>query len=188
MRTLNEPTYSNRHARRSILRLIAFSVLLFLQTSVYAFQIESVAMRNMDAFNKFESLEQNAVVIKIRDTGFRYMNRFELASGEISNDDVHSFFISAGPSWRFKKRIARSGLAFVEFGTSPTWISNDEFEDRSLGGNIFFTSNIQIGAHFGYRREVTISLRVHHISNGGMNAKNPGTDMIGLEFSHVLGR
>ena len=188
MKTLNEPTYSPHHARSFLLRLIAFSVLLFLQTSVYAFEIESVAMRNMDAFHKFESLEQDAVVIKIRETGFRYMDRFELASGEISNDDVHSFFISAGPSWRFNKRIARSGLAFIEFGTSPTLISNDEFEDKSLGGNMFFTSNIQIGAHFGYRREITISLRVHHISNGGMNTKNPGTDMVGLEFSYVLGR
>lgn len=169
-----------------LLNLFLDLTLLLLQSPAYALEFESVAMRNMYSYKKFEGVTQNAVVIKSRENSFRYIDRFELASGELTNGETSSFFISAGPAWRFNKRIAGSGLAFIEFGTSPTWISNGNFEDESLGGHVFFTSNMQLGMHFGYRRELTLSLRVHHISNGGLNSTNPGTDMVGLEMSYLF--
>ncbi len=167
--------------------LLGLTLSLF-QNPVSALQMESVAMRNMSAYKKFDGLSQNAFVIKTKATQVKYVDHIEFASGELANDEDNSFFVSAGPAWRFNKRIAQSGLAFVEFGTSPTWISNNQFGDESLGGHIFFTSNIQIGMHFGFRRELTLALRVHHISNGGLGSKNPGTDMVGLEMTYLFKR
>jgi len=39
-----------------------------------------------------------------------------------------------------------------------------------------------------FRRELTLSVRIHHISNGGLSSENPGTDMLGIELSYALGR
>ena len=188
MNILHKPTYFAHNQHRHYLRLLVFVALILIQSSATALQVEYVAMRNMDAFKKFNNLEQSAIVIKTRDSGIPYMEHLEFASGELSNGEDHSTFFSVGPTWRFNKRIASSGLAFIEFGTSPTWISSDNFDNRALGGNLYFTSNVQLGMHFGYRREVTLSLRVHHISNGGMSSKNPGADMVGLELSYVFGK
>jgi len=167
--------------------LFALGIILF-HSPAHALQFESVAMRNMDSYKKFDGVTQSAVVIKSRVERSKFFDRMEFASGELGNGEDNSFFVSVGPSWRFNKRIAGSGLAFLELGTSPTWIENGDFGDESLGGHMFFTSNVQLGVHFGYRRELTLSVRVHHISNGGLASTNPGTDMVGVELSYALGR
>lgn len=161
---------------------------LLCQTPALAVQFDSIAMRNMNAYNKFDGLAQNAIVIKTRVTGTRYLDYIEYASGEIADDEDNSFFLSIGPAWRFNKHFARSGIAFLELGTSPTWINNNDFADKTLGGHFFFTTNVQLGMHFGYRRELTLSLRLQHISNGGFGSKNPGTDMAGIELSYIFGK
>jgi len=179
--------YRQRLLNLSLYSLFALGIILF-NTPAHALQFESVAMRNMDSYKKFDGVTQSAVVVKSRVERSKFFDRIEFASGELGDGENNSFFVSAGPSWRFNKRIAGSGLAFVELGTSPTWIENGNFGDESLGGHMFFTSNIQMGVHFGYRRELTLSVRVHHISNGGLASTNPGTDMVGIELSYAPGR
>jgi len=178
--------------RTLYLNLILYTLfamtLLVVPSPAHTLQFESVAVRNMDSYKKFDGVTQNAVVIKSRIERSKFFDRIEFASGELGNGENNSFFVSAGPSWRFNKRIAGSGLAFIEFGTSPTWIEDGVFGSESLGGHMFFTSNVQLGAHFGYRRELTLSVRIHHISNGGLASTNPGTDMVGIELSYALGR
>ena len=188
MKTIKQFTSSTNTSFLSLLHLFVFLALLLSQTPASALQFESVAMRNMTSYKKFEGLSQNAVVIKSRETRVKYLNRFEFSGGQLTDGETSSVFMSFGPAWRFNQRVARSGLAFIEFGTSPTWISNDIFDNESLGGHVFFTSNVQLGVHFGYRRELTLSLRVHHISNGGINSTNPGTDMVGLEMSYIFNK
>jgi len=182
--TLN--VFRQRHLNLSLYSLLALVIILF-HEPVNALQFESVAMRNMDTYKKFDGVTQNAIVVKSRVERSRLFDRMEFASGKLGNGDDNSFFVSAGPSWRFNKRVGGSGLAFIELGTSPTWIEDGNFDDESLGGHIFFTSNVQAGVHFGYRRELTLSVRVHHISNGGLASTNPGTDMVGVELSYALG-
>jgi len=171
----------------NIKHLAAFTLLLLCNVA-NAFQIDSVAARNMSSFKKFDGLEQNAIVIKTSNNNIRYVDRIELSSGELTNGEDSSFFVSAGPAWRFNKRVARSGLAYIELGISPTWIDSENFSDESLGGHMFFTSNLQAGLHFGRHRELSLSVRVHHISNGGLSRENPGTDMVGIEMSYLFGR
>lgn len=187
MKTTTQLTRSTENAFINRLSLFVFFALLLFQTPAFALQLESISVRDMNAYKKFDGVTQNAVVIKAKIDQSKYFDRLEFSSGELATEEDSSFFVSAGPSWRFNKRIAGRGLGFIELGTSPTWIENGNFGDESLGGHFFFTSNIQLGMHFGYRRENTLSVRVHHISNGGLSSKNPGTDMIGIELSYALG-
>ena len=170
------------------IKLLAIFTLLLIHNLANAYQIDSVAARNMSSFKKFDGLVQNAIVIKTSNNNIPYVDKIELSSGGLTNGEDSSFFVSAGPSWRFNKRVARSGLAYIEFGINPTWIDNGHFSDESLGGSMFFTSNVQLGVHFGRHRELSLSVRVHHISNGGLSTDNPGTDMIGFEMSYLFGR
>ena len=170
------------------LKSSALIILLFFQYSVSAFQIDSVAARNMSSYKKFDGLSQNAIVIKTSNNHIKYVDRIEYSSGELSNGEDRSFFVSVGPSWRFNKRVVRNKLAYIEFGISPTWISNSDFANESLGGNAFFTSNVQLGMRFGNHRDLSLSVRVQHISNGGLSSDNPGTDMVGIELSYLFGR
>ena len=170
------------------LKLLLSLTILLTQSTAFALQFESISVRDMNAYKKFDGVTQNALVIKAKIDQSKYFDRLEFSSGELGNEEDSSFFVSAGPSWRFNKRMSGRGVGFIELGTSPTWIENGNFGDESLGGHLFFTSNVQLGMHFGYRRENTLSVRVHHISNGGLSSKNPGTDMIGIELSYALGR
>lgn len=188
MKTTIQLILSTDNAFINRLPLLVFLALLLFQTPAFALQFESISVRDMNAYKKFDGVTQNAVVIKAKIDQSNYFDRLEFSSGELSNDEDSGVFVSVGPSWRFNKRIADRGLGFIEFGTSPTWIENGNFGDESLGGHFFFTSNVQLGIHFGYRRENTLSVRVHHISNGGLSSKNPGTDMIGIELSYAMGR
>lgn len=186
---LFETIYLKAKKLHKVFVLLTFGMTLtLLYSPAGAFQFESIAMRNMDTFKKFGGVTQNALVIKTKIEGSEYFNRIEFASGELTDDEDGSFFVSAGPSWRFNKRISGNGIAFIELGTSPTWIENGNFGDESLGGHLFFTSNVQLGMYFGHRRALTLSVRIHHISNGGLSSDNPGTDMVGIELSYALGR
>ena len=186
---LFETLYLKAKQRRNAIVLLMLGMTLILFYSpAQSFQFETIAMRNMNTFKKFDGVIQNALVIKSTMEDNKYFDRIEFASGELVDDEDGSFFVSVGPSWRFNKRISGSGIAFIEFGTSPTWIENGSFGDESLGGHLFFTSNVQLGMHFGHRRALTLSVRIHHISNGGLSSKNPGTDMVGIELSYALGR
>ena len=77
----------------SLLHLFVFLAILLIQTPASALEFESVAMRNMTSYQKFEGLSQNAVVLKLRETRVKYLDRFEFASGELTNGDTHSVFI-----------------------------------------------------------------------------------------------
>ncbi len=84
--------------------------------------------------------------------------------------------------------MAGSGLAFVELGTSPAWLEDGDFGDEFLDGYMFFTSNVQLGVHFGYQHELMLTIRIHPISNGGLTPTNLGTDRMSIEISDTLAR
>ena len=93
MKTINKLISLTDTSFLSFLHLFVFLALLLFQTPASALQFESVAMRNMTSYKKFEGLSQNAVVIKLRETRVKYLDRFELASGELTNGDTHSVFM-----------------------------------------------------------------------------------------------
>lgn len=137
--------------------------------------------RVMAAGDKFDGVHQYAVAFKIRPPRRLRARHLELAVGSVSSSTADRAFVSFGPVWRFP--IAREA-AFLEFGFSPTLLSGSEFGGRDLGGNFHFTSSISIGATFGRRQAIAVSLRAQHTSNGGLHDANPGIDMLGLNVSY----
>ena len=106
--------------------------------------------------------------------------RLELAIGTISTSQDTRPVVSLGPVWRLP--ISSSSL-FVELGISPTLLGGSSFNGREMGGNFQFTSFAALGANFGPRDSVALSLRIQHTSNGSLNSSNPGMDMIGLNIT-----
>lgn len=133
------------------------------------------------AGDKFDGVTQFAMAIELPAPVILLADRTELAFGALYAADGDEIFLAIGPVWRmpvFDRRL------FVDVGIAPTWISGSTLNGRDLGGNLHFTSSISLGKQIGHK--TFVSLRVQHMSNGGLSATNPGMDMVGLEFSMGL--
>lgn len=142
--------------------------------------IVPVGYRILFAGDEFDGVRQYAVTYDIRPPRRLRSRHLELAVGQIASASSDQACISFGPVWRLQ--IAGE-FAFVDLGFSTTLISGSRFNGRNLGGNVHFTSSISIGATFGRRQSVAVSLRVQHTSNGGLSETNPGIDMIGINVT-----
>jgi len=129
------------------------------------------------ATGKFGDTSGAAVAFRLPAPALLRAHRLELAFGSFVGNGDASAVVSAGPVWRWP--IADS-VAFVDFGFSPTLVSNPQFGERDLGGHFHFTSSLAIGARF---EAFEVALRTQHTSNGGLNGSNPGLDMVGLNFA-----
>ena len=132
------------------------------------------------AGDKFADTWQSAVAFSMRPPRRLRARRLELAIGTLSTSKEIRFFVSVGPVWRLP---INSRSLFVELGFSPTLISGSSFNGRDMGGNFHFISSAALRATFGARHSVALSLRIQHMSNGGLNSTNPGMDMIGLNIT-----
>ena len=130
--------------------------------------------------DKFADTWQFAVAFKIRPPRRLRARRVEVAIGTLSTSQENRLFVSLGPVWQLP---IRSRSLFVELGISPTLLSGSSFNGRDMGGNFHFTSSAAIRATLGARDSVTLSLRIQHMSNGGLSSTNPGMDMIGLNIT-----
>lgn len=102
MKTIKRVSSSTTDNSSLTLQLSVFLALLMLQTPVLALQFESIAIRNMTSYKKFGGTSQSAIVIKSRENRAGYLDRFEFSSGELTDGETRSVFISFGPAWRFK--------------------------------------------------------------------------------------
>ena len=132
------------------------------------------------ASDKFSDTVQFAAVFKFRPPRRLRARRVELVVGTIATSQENRLFVSLGPVWQLP--IANRSM-FFELGISPTFIGGSSFNQRDMGGNFHFTSSAAIGARFGKRGALSLSLRVQHTSNGGLSSTNPGMDMIGINFA-----
>ncbi len=132
------------------------------------------------ASDKFADTWQFAVTFRMRPPRLLRAERVELAIGTLSTSHENRLFVSLGPVWRLPIRGQR---LFVELGFSPTLLSGSSFNGRNMGGNFHFTSSAAVRMTLGARDSVTLSLRIQHMSNGGLNSTNPGMDMIGLNIA-----
>ena len=104
----------------------------------------------------------------------------EVAVGTLSTSQENRLFVSLGPVWQLP---IRSQWLSVELGISPTLLSGSSFNGRDVGGNFHFISSAAVRATFGAHDSVALSLRIQHMSNGGLSSTNPGMDMIGLNIT-----
>ena len=59
------------------------------------------------------------------------------------------------------------------------WMIEDAFD---LGGHMHFRSTLGIGTNI--TDSAALSLAFSHISNGGLNDRNPGMDMVMRRLTH----
>ncbi len=129
------------------------------------------------AGDKFSDTVQFAVAFKFRPPRRLRAKRVELVVGTIATSRESRLYVSLGPVWQLP--IANRSM-FLEWGISPTFIGGSSFNQHDIGGNFHFTSFAAVGASFGKRDALSLSLRVQHTSNGGLSSTNPGMDMIGI--------
>ncbi len=132
------------------------------------------------ADDKFTDTWQFAVAFRLRPPRRLKARRLELAVGILSTSQENRLFVSLGPVWQLP---IRSQWLSVELGISPTLLSGSSFNGRDMGGNFHFISSAAARATFGAHDSVALSLRIQHMSNGGLSSTNPGMDMIGLNIT-----
>jgi hypothetical protein len=137
------------------------------------------------AYRSVSDVRQFAVAWQTRAPRWTRAARAELAAGAISGLGKSRAFVSAGPVWRLNDA---DKLLFVEFGFSPTLLGGSTLCEYDLGGNIHFTSTFIVGRALGRRQQYLLSMRIQHLSNGGLNSTNPGLDSIGVGFSGEFGK
>lgn len=171
----------------------------FVHVLVFLVALLSLSLQNLNAraatltpddyrsgkvIDKFDDAWQFAVAYKLRPPrrlGARYL---ELALGLIETPDESHTFVSLGPVWQFPLYADRISL---KLGFSPTLLSGSSFGAHDMGGNFHFTSSASIETSFGDRRAFSVALRIQHTSNGGLSRRNPGMEIVGLNFSYALG-
>jgi hypothetical protein len=130
--------------------------------------------------DKFSDTWQFAMAYRIRSPQFLHAQHLELAAGTLSTSVDNKLFVSLGPVWRLPLNNDRM---FVDLGISPTLLSGSSFNGRDMGGNFHFTSSAEIVAFIDARNNLSMSLRIQHMSNGGISSTNPGMDMVGIRFA-----
>jgi hypothetical protein len=111
-------------------------------------------------------------------------SRIEIALGVVDGSGRARPFVSVGPVWRLNHPEAP---AFVEIGFRPTALGGSSVGNEELGGNLHFTSSVAVGRDFDRGPLARIALRIQHLSNGGLRDRNPGLDLVGLNFVSRFG-
>ena len=178
---------SEQHSRLAVI-LCAF----FLSSSAHAdIQFSSVGIVGANSLQKFTGMGQYGVLLGCRvSSGSRVFwmpSRLDFSAGWLERGSHASLFVSAGPSYRWHMNKSDQSKWFVDFGVHPTFISQSRFEGKNLGGEVFFTSHLGLGVYLGRQGKSSLVLRYQHISNAGLNDRNPGVDMLGLAYSYNFG-
>ena len=176
---------SNNKTRRGVaIPETVFAIIMIFGTlsyqTAYASTLRPNVYRVSVAGDKFSDTWQVAATFHLRAPRRIRARRLELAVGTVSTSNEIILFVSFGPVWRLPITDRR---LFVEIGFSPTFFAGSTFNHRDMGGNLHFTSSATFGTTFGARDASSISLRIQHTSNGGLNSTNPGLDMIGINFA-----
>ena len=165
--------------------MVAVSVLLILtgvfNSNAVSQERDILEVRASVATKKFSGAYQIAVALHLSPPQWLHANRLELAVGGIAHAGDTRPWASIGPVWRWRDFAGRPNL-YLELGFSPTLLGRSTFGSRDLGGNIHFTSSLAVGRRFSSLGDAALTLRIQHISNGGLNARNPGMDMIGVSY------
>lgn len=179
-----QPLCSERdRGSRTLLKTVFASVLILATLSyqiAYASKFRPSAYRASVAGDKFSDTWQAAAVFELRAPRRIRAKKMELVVGTTSTSNEVRPFVSLGPVWRLPLSRRR---AFLELGISPTFFAGSTFNNRNIGGNFHFTSFASLGMSLGGDDDSSISLRIQHTSNGGLDSTNPGMDMVGIDFA-----
>lgn len=178
---MSPATPNLRHTRRSVRAIATLLAIVALPaTSNAAPEFSPDEVRILSAVGKFGDTHQVAAAYRLRAPRPLRAHHLELAVGSIVEGGSYHPFVSVGPVWRW---APGSGAQYVDFGFSPTLLSDSRIGGRELGGAFHFTSSLSVGLRFGPAERYAVALRAQHTSNGGLNSDNPGLDLVGLNVS-----
>lgn len=151
--------------------------------------LDGFGLRRSHADRGFRDLNQQAAFLDFRlpfswEIRGRYLvqPRLTLEAGHVMHGAYKRLFGSIGPSFRFSS-LDPGKRWFTDVGLSPTAINGASFGDDDFGTPFNFTTFVGRGRRFGSDANLEIRIRYQHISNGGINHTNPGTNMAGIDFT-----
>ena len=101
---------------------------------------------------------------------------------DAARDEDDVFTVHFGPTWQYDPQVIDP--VFIEIGTAPTLVSEDELAESDIGGNFQFTSHVTVGTRFGRGDRWEAGVRVQHISNAGIEDENPGLNFVMFEVGY----
>lgn len=103
--------------------------------------------------------------------------RWETALSYWKVDNDHAVVFALGPTLEYP--LPRDNW-HLSLGIQPTFFSDYESDNRSLGGPFEFTSHI--GLRWQPGADWYVGARVQHTSNAGIYETNPGVDLFAVEI------
>ncbi len=107
--------------------------------------------------------------------------RLNATAGAIRGGAETGFISSVGPGIILSNTGDQISL---DIGSRATFLSRSRFGRQTLGGRFHFTSYIGIAFQLG--RNLGIGYRYQHMSNAGINKRNPGLNMHMFGISYRL--
>lgn len=112
-------------------------------------------------------------------SGWSLETRLNATIGVLADNDETGAIISLGP----ELKLTNPGNKFyITIGSSPTYISEDRYREKDLGGHFQFTSHVSLGYRFN--PDFSLAYRFHHISNASLDDTNPGLDVHSLSADY----
>ncbi len=142
-----------------VIAMISFSLS---SSNAWATTVAPTDYRVVAASGKYDDTTQFAFAFRTRPPRRLRATHLELAIGAITTAQESRAFVSFGPVWQLP---INSRSLFVTLGFSPTLIAGSSFNGRDMGGNFHFTSSASVGATFGARENISLAVRVQHMSN-----------------------
>jgi hypothetical protein len=112
---------------------------------------------------------------------FRLKSRLDFTAGWLARGGEDAATTSAGLTMALKYN---KWPLWLELGSSPTYISRHEFGGRDLGGPLQF--NTHIGLAWEMTRRWRLEYRYQHISNAGIDKRNPGLNLQGIGLGYLF--
>lgn len=106
------------------------------------------------------------------DSGWYLSTRLDVSAGALTLNSDTAFIATLGPAFLIGKEKFPVAL---DLGSSPTYLTRDEFGTANFGVPFQFTSHAGIFADLGAR--VRLGYRFQHMSNAGLSSHNPGLNL-----------
>ncbi len=98
------------------------------------------------------------------------------------NEEVWGAVAALGLDLSFK--LSDTFQPYVALTAGPSYISEDVFMDRQLGGRFIFNTELAFGAHFGPELKHRFAVDLMHYSNGYTYYHNDGFNSLALSYGY----
>ena len=99
------------------------------------------------------------------------------------NDQIWGLVAALGLRWDWK--TWETARPYVAFNVGPSYVSDDEFMDRQMGGGHYlFNLRASLGLRLGESHRHSLGLDASHCSNAYTKSANNGYNALGLSYGY----